>query len=355
MEMRNTFQNGYSFCRVINGCWQLSSEHCLQGRLDYDDALRAFRMLVDEGLTTFDCADIYTGAEELIGRFVNELKASGHYREEDIQVHTKFVPDKEVLPVIDMKYTEGIVDRSLKRMHREALDLVQFHWWDYDVPGMLDTAFDLVRLQEKGKIRNIGMCNMDTEHLKMFVDAGIPVCSNQAQYSVFDRRPERSMLDYCAEHGIHVFCFGTLAGGFLDERYIGKTYDYPETRSQVKYMQIIEDSLGWDGLQALLPVLKGIAEKHDVSIANVAVRYILEQRGVGACMVGTRNSKHVLSNLKTLQFSLDDEDMETIRDFISRYPTPEGDCYTLERVSPRYRNIILTDRNDPKVTEIKLK
>ena len=69
-------------------------------------------------------------------------------------------------------------------MHREALDLVQFHSWDFNVPGMMETAFDLVKLQEKGKIRNIGMCNMDTNALKQMVDAGIPVVSNQAQYSV---------------------------------------------------------------------------------------------------------------------------------------------------------------------------
>ena len=125
MQKKAQFKNGYTFNRVINGCWQLSAEHCLQGHLDYDDAIRAFHELVEQGFTTFDCADIYTGAEEVLGRFVTELKASGHYQEEDIQIHTKFVPDKDVLPVINMEYTEGIVDRSLKRMHREALDLVQ--------------------------------------------------------------------------------------------------------------------------------------------------------------------------------------------------------------------------------------
>ena len=346
MERRASFKNGYSFSRVINGCWQLSAEHCLMGRLDYDDAIRAFHMLVEEGLTTFDCADIYTGAEELIGRFVNELKGTGRYQEEDIQVHTKFVPDKDVLPVINMEYTEGIVDRSLRRMHREALDLVQFHWWDYNVPGMLETAFDLVKLQEKGKIRNIGMCNMDTNALKLFVDAGIPVVSNQAQYSLFDRRPERTLLDYSEEHGIYTFAFGTLAGGFLAERYMGRQYEAPETRSQVKYMQIIEDSLGWEGMQALLPVLKEIADAHGVTISNVAVHYILRQKSVGAVMVGTRNSRHVESNLRTLGFELTEEEMQRIRDFISRYPTPEGECYELERTSPRYKGIILTDRNE---------
>ena len=162
IESKCRLKNGYTFNRIINGCWQLSAEHCLQGKLDYDDAIRAFHMLVEQGFTTFDCADIYTGAEELIGRFVMELKGSGHYNEEDIQVHTKFVPDKDVLPVINMEYTERIVDRSLKRMHRECLDLVQFHWWDFEVPGMMETAFDLVKLQKKGKIRNIGMCNIDT-------------------------------------------------------------------------------------------------------------------------------------------------------------------------------------------------
>lgn len=346
MQQKLSFKNGYTFNRIINGCWQLSAEHCLQGHLDYKDALRAFHMLVERGFTTFDCADIYTGAEELLGQFVDELKSMGTYQADQIQIHTKFVPDKDVLPVINMEYTEGIVDRSLRRMHRDALDLVQFHWWDYDVPGMMETAFDLVKLQEKGKIRNIGMCNMDTEHLKMMVDAGIPVCSNQAQYSLFDRRPERSLLQYSRDHGIYTFCFGTLAGGFLDERYMGKEYTAPETRSQVKYMQIIEDSLGWSGMQELLPVLKKIADNHGVHIANVATQYILRQAGVGAIMVGTRNSKHVESNVSTMHFEMTDEEMITIRDFISRYPTPEGDCYWLERNSPRYKGIILTDRNN---------
>lgn len=345
MQQKNTFANGYTFNRVINGCWQLSAEHCLQGQLDIKDALKGFHQLVDQGFTTFDCADIYTGVEEIIGMFVNELKAEGNYREDSIQVHTKFVPDKSILPTINMAYTERIVDRSLKRMHREALDLVQFHWWDFNVPGMMETANDLLTLQKKGKIRNIGMCNMDTERLKMMLDAGIPVVSNQAQYSFFDRRPERTLLKFSAEHGIHTFCYGTLAGGFLDERYMGKAYEAPETRSQVKYMQIIEDSLGWEGLQELLVLLKGIADHYGVSIANVATQYILKQEGVGAVMVGTRNSKHVASNVRTLQFDMTEEDIRTIRSFLNKYPTPDGECYELERTSPRYQGIILTDLN----------
>ncbi|MBQ8995099.1 MAG: aldo/keto reductase [Oscillospiraceae bacterium] len=345
MEQKNRFSNGYEFNRIINGCWQLSAEHCLQGSLDIDDAIYAFHQLKDKGFTTFDCADIYTGVEEILGRFVNELKASGNYQEEDIQIHTKFVPDRSILPVINSEYTEKIVDRSLKRMHREAIDLIQFHWWDYDIPGYMDAALDLVKLQKKGKIRNIGMCNMDTQRLKEFVEAGIPVVSNQAQYSMFDRRPEKTLLEYSREHGIYTFCYGTLAGGFLDERYLGKPYIAPETRSQVKYMQIIEDTLTWDGLQELLKLLHEIAQEDGVSIANVATQYILRQEGVGAVMVGTRNSKHIDSNVKTLNFELTEKQIERIRAFLSSYPILPGDCFGLERTSPRYLGILLMDLN----------
>ncbi|MCD8222389.1 MAG: aldo/keto reductase [Clostridiales bacterium] len=345
---RITLDNGYSFSRVINGCWQLSAEHCLKGQLDIDDAIKAFHMLKERGLTTFDCADIYTGVEEILGRFVNELKAMGNYSHDDIQIHTKYVPDLNILDQVNFAYTEKVVDRSLMRMHRDCLDLVQFHWWDYDVPGMMETAFDLVKLQEKGKIRNIAMCNFDTEHLKMMVEAGIPVVSNQTQYSVFDRRPENSLLAYSREHDVYSFCYGTLSGGFLSERWLGvKREDFePETRSHVKYLQIIEDSLGWDGFQKILCLLKEIGERHQVSIANVATKYILDQPGVGAVMVGCRNSRHVEDNAKLAEFDLAEEEVSQIRRFVGQYPTPEGEPFTLERTpGSRYRNIMKMNLN----------
>ena len=345
---RITLDNGYSFSRVINGCWQLSAEHCLQGRLDIDDAIRAFHMLKERGLTTFDCADIYTGAEEILGRFVSELKAMGGYSHDDIQIHTKFVPDLNLLDQVDFAYTEKVVDRSLKRMGRDCLDLVQFHWWDYEVPGMMETAFDLVKLQQKGKIRNIAMCNYDTPHLKQMLDAGLPIVSNQTQYSLFDRRPERALLQFSRENDVYCFCYGTLSGGLLAERWMGaKQADFvPETRSHVKYLQIVEDSLGWDGYQKLLVLLKDIADAHGVSISNVAAKYILNQPGVGAVMLGCRNSRHVEDNAKVAALQLTDAEMDAIRGFVSAYPTPEGEPFTLERTpGSRYRNIMKMNLN----------
>ncbi|NIN67522.1 MAG: aldo/keto reductase, partial [Anaerolineae bacterium] len=83
---------------------------------------------------------------------------------------------------------EASIDGSLLRLGVDRLDLVQFHWWDYDVPGYLDAAGWLADLLTAGKIRALGVTNFDTYHLRELVGAGIPIVSNQTQYSLLDRR-----------------------------------------------------------------------------------------------------------------------------------------------------------------------
>lgn len=347
MNERIELTKDYTISRVLNGCWQLSEGHSLQAGLDFKDVMHAFHMLAEQGFTTFDCADIYTGVEEFIGTFITELKAGHGVSADDIQIHTKYVPDINYLSQVDYASTERIIDRSLKRLNRDTLDLVQFHWWDYDVPGCVETAGSLLRLKEKGKIRNIGVTNFDTAHLKELVDAGIPVVSMQAQYSLFDRRPERRLLDYCRTNDIKLLCYGTLSGGFLAERWIGEAAAEPETRSQIKYLQIIEDTLGWDGYQDLLRLLAGIAEKYKVSISNVASKYILCQDGVAGAIIGIRNSRHVQSNARIFGFDLADDEIGRIRNFLQEYPAPDGEPFELERtVGSKYRSIMHMNINE---------
>ena len=339
MDKKLKLSNGYTCNRVINGCWQLSAEHCLQGKLDFDDAMNAFHMLVERGFTTFDCADIYTGVEEFIGKFVLELMKSNSYTHDTIQIHTKYVPDLKDLANVDFKYTEKVIDRSLERLHRDALDLVQFHWWDWEVPGYLDVIDDLYTLQKKGKIRNVGMCNFDTKHLKEVVDAGFHPVSNQTQYSVIDRRPEKQLVQFSEANDIKSFCYGTLSGGFLSEKWIGKEYN-AENRSLEKYNLVISETIGWDGYQKLLLMLQEIAQKHNVSIANVATQYILTRPSVGACMVGVRSSRHVESNQKIFEFELDAEDLLRIESFVKQFPMLDGDPFDMERAPGKFKNIM---------------
>lgn len=317
----------YAISRLIRGGWQLAGGH---GEIAQDRAIGDMRAFLDAGVTTFDCADIYTGVEEMIGAFRATLSPSDRVR---LKVHTKFVPDLSALATLTPADIERIIDRSLLRLKAETLDLVQFHWWDYAIPGWIEAARRLARLREKGKIRNVGGTNFDTPHTQAMLDAGVPLVSMQVQYSLLDRRVAGEMSALCARTGMKFLCYGTVAGGFLSGRWLGQpdpTEPLPN-RSLVKYRLVIEEFGGWDAFQALLRLLDGIARKHGVSITAVATRWVLDQPHVAGAIVGARYAEHLPDNLAVFGFALDAEDRAAIAALLARHPGPQGDFYALER------------------------
>src|SRR5262249_47199499 len=141
----------------------------------------------EAGIITFDCADIYTGVEDLIGQFrIAYAERHGAEALAWIKIHTKFVPDLDLLPRISKQHVRAIIERSLRRLRQERLDLVQFHWWDYDIPGCVETAQWLDELRHEGKIHLLGGTNFDTEHVERFAAAGVPMVAMQVQYSLLD-------------------------------------------------------------------------------------------------------------------------------------------------------------------------
>lgn len=324
---RTDLSPGYSIARLLRGGWQLAGGH---GEIEQPRAIADMRAFLDAGVTTFDCADIYTGVEAMIGEFRATLPPSDRAR---LQVHTKFVPDWSDLPRVDFDYVERIIDRSLLRLKADRLDLVQFHWWNYAVPGQVETALHLRELQLRGKIHNIGGTNFDTPSTAAMIEAGVPLVSMQVQYSLLDRRPAGLLAGLAADSGLRFLCYGTVAGGFLSSRWLGQPA--PEeplaNRSLVKYRLIIEEFGGWDSFQALLRLLDGIARKHGVSITAVATRWVLDQPHVAGAIVGARYAEHLPDNLAIFRFALDEEDRAAIDALLARCPGPGGDTYTLER------------------------
>ncbi len=127
---------GYTISRVIRGGWQLAGGH---GDVDRETAIEDLIAAYDAGITTFDCADIYTGVEEIYGLFRERLIATrGADAVAALKVHTKLVPDLSILSRVTKADIEAIVDQSLKRLKLERLNIVQFHWWDYAEPKWLD-------------------------------------------------------------------------------------------------------------------------------------------------------------------------------------------------------------------------
>jgi aryl-alcohol dehydrogenase-like predicted oxidoreductase/predicted N-acetyltransferase YhbS len=323
---------GYTISRLIKGGWQLAGGH---GNIEREQALDDMRLYVEAGVTTFDCADIYTGVEELIGAFLRRHR--GAMRDgslPQVQVHTKYVPDLDSLPTLTRRDVAAVIDRSLRRLGVERLDLVQFHWWDYDVPGYVEAALHLQALQKAGKIKQIGMTNFDVPHLAEILSAGVPVVSNQVQYSVLDQRPERDVVELCERHNIALLCYGTVAGGFLSDPYLGLPEPDPplENRSLTKYKLIIDEFGGWALFQELLVTLKEIARKHNTSVATVATRTVLQKKGVAAAIVGARHARHLPDALRLFSFALDEGDLEAIRCITDQAQGPAGDVYSVERI-----------------------
>ena len=338
---------GYSISRIVKGGWQLAGGH---GTISREAAIEDMFRFVDAGITTFDCADIYTGVEQLIGDFLQEMRTRrGAAALQRVQVHTKFVPDLDALPTLSREQVEKTIDRSLQRLGVEALDLVQFHWWDYEIPRYVEAAQFLAELQRKGKILHIGLTNFDTPRVRKIVEAGVRVVAHQVQYSALDHRPENGMVDFCREKRIALICYGSVAGGFLSDRYLGtaEPEEPLENRSLTKYKLIIDEFGGWELFQELLRVLKRIADKHGTSVSAVAIRCVLQKQQVAGAIVGARNSRHLEATLAALKLSLDADDLGAIAEVTSRSTGPAGDTYALERMKAgRHASIMKYNLND---------
>lgn len=332
-DVTQTFElaPGYSISRVIRGGWQLAGGH---GAIDREQAVADLVAAFDAGITTYDCADIYTGVEELIGATRLKLASErGLAAAARMNVHTKLVPDLEALARISRQYIRGIVDTSLKRLKTERLDLVQFHWWDYSVPGYVEAALALERLRAKGKVAHIGLTNFDLPHLLEITAAGVRVTAHQLQYSLLDARAEGGMVETCLQQGIALLCYGTVAGGFLSDRWLGRAEPdaTPANRSLIKYKLIIEDFGGWALFQRLLGVLKSVADRKGCDIASVASRAMLDKPGVAAVIVGATSAAHLPANAALAEITLDADDYSAINAVTSLRTGPQGDVYTLER------------------------
>ena len=316
---------GYRIPRLIRGGWQLAGDH---GAVDRQRAIADMAGFVAAGIDVVDCADIYTGVEALIGEFRATPAGSR------LRVHTKFVPDLDALARVDAAYVRRVVERSCQRLGTERLDLVQFHWWDYAEPGMVQAAMQLAALQREGLVAHVGATNFDTPQAAAMLDAGVPLVSMQVQYSLLDRRPANRLAALCARSGMRLLCYGTLAGGFLDERWLGAPEPDAETlgnRSLVKYKLVIDDFGGWQRLQGLLTLLARIGARHGVGIAAVATRWVLDQPQVAAAIIGARYADRLPQTLQVFDFALDAQDHESIGMLLALCPGPQGDTYTLER------------------------
>ncbi len=306
--------------RIVTGLWQVADMERGGTTLDPVEGAAAMAAYARAGFDAFDMADHYGSAEVITGT----LLASAEHP--PVRAFTKWCPAPGPMNAATVR--EG-VQRALDRLQTSCIDLMQFHWWTFDDPRYIDAMVELARLREEGLIVHLGLTNFDTAHLRLLLNEGIPIATNQVCISLLDRRAAEAMSDLCSERGVRLLAYGTLGGGFLSERWVGAGEPSAVSDwSKMKYQRFIHAIGGWDVLQNVLRAAQAVASKHGVSLSNVAARWVLEQKAVAAIIVGARlgESEHRADNLKLFEFALDEEDHATLsRAFAGTRRLP-GDC-----------------------------
>ena len=288
--------------RLVIGLWQIADMERNNQQLDLNQTASYMDSYIHAGFTTFDMADHYGSSEIIAGICKNK-----HPEKNLIRLLTKWVPKPGP---IDKAMVREAIERALKRMDQECLDMIQFHAWLYADPSWLDALFYLKELKEEGLVNTIGVTNFDAHHLRIACASGIPVVSNQISHSLVDRRALGPMQEVCDQYGVHLLTYGTLLGGFLSDRWLGVEAPKRETLqtwSQMKYLRFIEAAGGWNLFQTVLETLNILAQKHQTSIANLASRYVLENKNVAAVIIGARLGEraHIEDHKEVLNISLE--------------------------------------------------
>jgi aryl-alcohol dehydrogenase-like predicted oxidoreductase/enamine deaminase RidA (YjgF/YER057c/UK114 family) len=325
VPQRRTLAPGLEISRIVTGLWQVADMERDGRTLDLDAAADDMLGYHAAGFDSFDMADHYGSAEDIAGRFLVRAKTAGGARP---AIFTKWCPAPEEMTP---ERVRAGVQRSLDRLGVATIDLLQLHWWNFEHPGYLDAMRELAALRQAGVIAQLGVTNIDTDHLRLLVKHGIPVVSNQVSFSLLDRRAAETMSEFCLAHGIGLLAYGTLAGGLLSERWLGAA-EPPAPAivdwSKMKYKRFVDAIGGWTVLQSILAALSRVAGKHGASIANVATRWVLDQPAVAAIIVGARlgEREHRADNLGTFSVALDDADRATIDAALAATMRLPGDC-----------------------------
>ncbi|KAI1749627.1 putative aryl-alcohol dehydrogenase [Xylaria castorea] len=324
-QASETFPLGpFQVPRLFNGFWQLSSPAWGAGSSDSQDS--ALSQLVRAGFTAADMADHYGDAELVYGHFRNRLPPQV---KDKVFAATKWCVFGPIGHDVTEEWVLGAVKERCRRLGGRV-ELLQFHWYDYGAKEYLDVLVKLVSIAKTHPelVSAIGLCNFDSAHVQEACEyllsktGEVGLVSNQIQFSVVDSRPLQKMCVVSEKYGIQLLTYGSFCGGFLSSHWLNKPL--PEmysttshlTPSQRKYLGMICDWGSWGDFQRLLHTLSAIAEKHRVSLTNVAVRWVLQKPQVGAVIVGTRLgvTTHDQDNISTFGFRLDDEDIKVIDD-----------------------------------------
>ncbi|WP_367160549.1 aldo/keto reductase [Kozakia baliensis] len=302
--------------RIALGTWAIGG--WMWGGPDDDNAIKTIHRALDEGINFIDTAPVYGfgHSEEVIGR------ALEGGRREKVVLATKlglaWTDDQKVYRDSRPERVRKEVEDSLKRLKTDYLDLEQVHWPDGKTP-VEDTAAELEKLRQEGKIRAIGVSNFSVANMDEFAK-NAPLSTIQPPYNLFERvTTERDILPYAKAHDAVVLAYGPLCRGLLAGK-MNKDTTFPkdDLRSGDPKFQRPK----FEHYLAAVEDLKKIAEKHGKNILALAIRWVLDQ-GPTVALWGARKPAQIDGISEAFGWSLSAEDKREIDAILNRHvPDP---------------------------------
>jgi aryl-alcohol dehydrogenase-like predicted oxidoreductase len=326
MEYTHLGETDLCVSTIAYGTWQFGGDW---GSVDMQGGQAAIRRALESGITLFDTAQAYGfGASE---RVLGEaLKPELTSRRDTIILATKGglrMEGDTLLRDASAAWLRQGVEQSLRNLGVEYIDLYQVHWPDPYTP-IEETASALAQLAQEGKIRYVGVSNYAVEQVQAF-ERIRKIDTLQPPYHLFRRDIERAILPYCQEHGIGVLVYGPLGHGLLAGSYTPQTTfasDDWRSKSLVFHGDLFARNL------AAVERLKGVAERQGITVAQLAVAWVLANPAVDVAIVGARSPRQIEQTALAADVHLTPGTLGEIERIIRDAapiggPSPEGMAY----------------------------
>ena len=315
MEIRNLGASGLKISAIAYGNWLTHGS-----QVEEDAALACVRQALEEGITTFDTADVYanTAAESVLG------KALAGERREGLEIFTKVFwptgPGAHNDKGLGRKHILESIDGSLRRLGTDYVDLYQAHRYDHGTP-LEETMLAFADVVRAGKALYIGVSEWRAEEIRAAAELArelrIPLVSNQPQYSMLWRVIEAEVVPTCRELGIGQIVWSPIAQGVLTGKYLpGQA---PPSGSRATDEKGGADMISrWleDDVLERVQQLKPIADGVGLSLAQLAVAWVLQNDNVSAAIIGASRPEQVTENVKAAGVTLDDDTLRAIDDIV---------------------------------------
>jgi len=294
------------------------------GGIEKKDAINSIKSSVDNGINFIDTAPIYGDglSEELVGEAIEGVrdkvilatKCGLVFGTKKGEYFFDYETGRNVQKYLGPESIKKEIELSLKRLKTDYIDLYQTHWQDMttNISSTMDT---LLSLKDEGKIRAIGVSNVNLDQLQEYMANGL-INTDQEMYSMLDRGIEKDILPYCDKENITLLAYSPLSRGLLtgkvDENYEFKDDDYRKTYPRF--------SLGnREKVKQLLEEIRHIAEAHNTGYTQLAISWAISRRRNIVALCGARNVKQVFENAAAGDIILSSEELGFIDKIIDKY------------------------------------